>query len=223
MRRRPTAAASPEAPAFRFAWWMSFFATIALVAILGLARSAQAATLSVPGLPAPVLSAAPADDEEDEAEASEGDEDFEFEECEDEDESDFCEAEEDDSDRPEAPAECLLSRAEPTVSVAPNRDRVQLQIRYKTTASATVTIDYGLHGAKGSLYLGSEKKHFGRSGVLHLDEILAESQMAKVMAAKGFTVRLRVAAAPRYCQSLFDRQLDLRQATPSGLTWREKQ
>jgi hypothetical protein len=45
--------------------------------------------------------------------------------------------------------------------------------------------------------------------------------MAKAMAAKGFTVRLRVPAAPHYCQALFDRRLDLRQATPTGLTWQQ--
>jgi hypothetical protein len=45
--------------------------------------------------------------------------------------------------------------------------------------------------------------------------------MTKVTAAKGFSVRLRVATAPRYCQSLFDRQLDVRQATPSGFSWHE--
>jgi hypothetical protein len=43
--------------------------------------------------------------------------------------------------------------------------------------------------------------------------------MAKARAAKGFTVRLRVPGAPRYCASLFDRQLDVRRATPGGLTW----
>ena len=221
MRRRPAAADSEEAPAIRFAWWMSFFATIALVAILGLARSAQAATSPAPSLlaPATVFAAVPANDDE-EAEASEEGE-FEFELCEDEDESEFCEAEEDDSDRPQAPPECLLTRVEPGVSAAPNQDRVRLQIRYEMSSPAAVTVDYGLHGNKGSLFLGSEKKQFGRKGVLRLSENLTEAQMEKVMAARGFTVRLRVPSAPRYCQSLFDRQLNARQATPTGLSWRE--
>jgi len=228
MRRRPAAAANPEAPAFRFAWWMSFFATIALVAILGLARSAQAATspvfgLPTPvfGLPTPVFAAAPASDEDDEeAEASEEDE-FEFELCENEDEDEFCEAEEDDSDRPDAPSECLLTRTEASVSASPARDRLRLQIHYEMSSPSAVGVDYGLHGAKGSLYLGGEKKQLGRKGVLRLSEDLTEAQMEKVMAAKGFTVRLRVPAAPRYCQPLFDRQLNVRQATPSGLSWSE--
>ncbi len=38
--------------------------------------------------------------------------------------------------------------------------------------------------------------------------------MAKAMAAKDFTVRLRVPDAPRYCKPFFDRQLDVRQADP---------
>ena len=38
--------------------------------------------------------------------------------------------------------------------------------------------------------------------------------MAKVMAAKGFTVRLRVPAAPGYCKPFFDHQLDVRRADP---------
>jgi hypothetical protein len=84
-----------------------------------------------------------------------------------------------------------------------------------------VAVDYGLHGAKGSLYLGGEKKQFAREGILRLTKNLTESQMAKVMAAKGFTVRLRVAAAPGYCKAFFDHQLDIRRATPTGLAWQQ--
>lgn len=219
MRRRPTAADHEEAPAVRFAWWMSFFATIALVAIVGLASSAQAAPVPAPGLSTPVLTAAADEDEAEEAEASEDDEGFEFELCENEDESEYCEAEEEDSQGPEAPEECLLTSAKATVSAAPNRDQVRLQVRYRTISPTPVTVDYGLRGSKGSLYLGSEKKRFGLNGVLRLSDDLTEPQMSKVMAAKGFTVRIRVPAAPHYCQSLFDRQLDLRQNTPTGASW----
>lgn len=198
---------------------MSFFVTIAIVAVLGIARSAQAATAPTLGLPTPSpLLAAAFDEDEDEAEASEDDE-FEFELCEDEEESEFCEAEEEDGDRPEAPPECLLTRAEASISAAPNRDRVRLQIRYAMSSPGTVIVDYGLHGSRGSLFLGSERRQFGRQGVLRLTETLTEAKMEKVVAARSYTVRLRVPAAPRYCQSLFERQLDVRQATPSGLSW----
>jgi hypothetical protein len=217
MRRRPTAVDSEEAPAIRFAWWMSFFVTIALVAIVGLASSAQAATMPASPFPVPALAAAFEEDEE-EAEASEDDEGFEFE-CVDFEECDESEEE----GGPEAPEECLLSNAEATVSAVANRDQVRLQVRYRSTVPTAVSVDYGLHGGKGSLYLGGEKKRFGQTGVLRLSENLTEAQMAKVMAARGFTVRIRVPAAPRYCQSLFERQLDERQNTPTGPSWTQSE
>jgi hypothetical protein len=221
MRRRPAAATAPEAPAFRFAWWLSFFVTIAVVAVLGIARSAQAATTSaLLAAPSPLLAATL--DEDEEAEASEDDE-FEFELCEDEEESEFCEAEEETGERDEAPPECLLTRADASVSVSPNRDRVRLQIRYTMSSPSAVIVDYGLHGSKGSLFLGSERRQFGRKGVLRLTENLTEAKMEKVMAAKSYTVRMRVPAAPRFCQPLFERQLDVRQATPSGLAWQQSE
>ncbi len=220
MRRRPSPTADPEAQLTRFAWGIAFFATLTLVAVLGLARSAQAMTVpGVSGSPvAAALSASDGEDFEDEAEASE-EEDFEAGECDEEEEE--CE-EEDGESGAEAPAECLLTSAQASV-LATNNDRVRLQIRYTTTSPTAVTVDYGLHGSKGGLFLGSEKKRFGRKGVLRLTESLTEPQMTKVMAAKGFTVRLRVPAAPRYCNSLFDRQLDVRQPTPSGLAWQQSE
>jgi hypothetical protein len=216
MRRRHSAHGGDEAAAIRFAWWAAFFATLSLVAVLGLAKSAQAMTL--PGTPAPgalaTLAPPAAEESEDEAEASE-DEGFEDEECEEDEEE--CEEE---FGPGEAPQECLLTSAQTTAAAAANKDKVRLQIRYTTSTPTAVTVEYGLHGGKGSLFLGSEKKHFGRRGVLRLTKVLTESQMTKAMAAKGFTVQLRVPAAPNYCKSFFDYQLDVRQATPSGLSWR---
>lgn len=211
MRRKPVPALGNEAQAARIAWWVSFLATLALIALLGLAKSAQAATLPDPALP-PVLSA-PTEEEEGEAAASE-DEEIEAEECE-EEEAGECEEEE----GVKAPAECLLSTVEAMIFASGNSDKVRLQIRYATTSPTAVAIDYGLHGAKGSLFLGSERKRFGRKGVLRLNSTLTEAQMTKVMAARDFAVRLRVPAAPRWCQSFFDRHLDVRRATPRGLTW----
>jgi hypothetical protein len=215
MRRRHSAHASDEAAAIRFAWWAAFFATLSLVAVLGLAKSAQALTLPGSNGPPALITPAPlaAEESEDEAEASE-DEGFEAEECEDGEEC------EDETGPGEAPQECLLTSAQATVTATASKDKVHLQVRYTTSTPTTVAVDYGLHGSKGSLYLGSEKKHLGKRGVLRLTKSLTENQMAKAMAAKGFTVRLRVPAAPGYCQSFFDYQLDVRQATPGGLSWR---
>lgn len=215
MRRRHTSVASDEAIAIRFAWWVAFLATLTVVAVLGLARSAQA--LTVPASPGAAIFAVSAPDEsaEDEAEASE--EEFEDEEC-----GAFEEFEEEceDEGRSAAPPECLLTSTEATISVAPNKDRVRLQVSYTTSAATEASIAYGLHGSKGSLYLGSEKKHLSRQGVQRLTKTVTEAQMRKVTAARGFTVWLRVPAAPGFCKSFFDHQLDVRQATPSGFAWR---
>lgn len=220
MRRKPSALATHDAPAARIAWWASFLATLALIAILGLAKSAQALTVPSSGGHAALLVLAPAPDEEfedeEEAEASE-DEELEVEECE------WDEEECEDEAGPEAPQECLLSSAQATIFAAANRDKVRLQVRYTTISPTAVAVDYGLHGSKGSLYLGGDKSKFASHGVLRLTKSLTETQMAKVMAAKGFTVRLRVPAAPHFCQTLFDRQLDVRQVTPTGLTWQQSE
>jgi hypothetical protein len=217
MRRKPTVLASDEATAVRFAWWAAFFATLTVVAVLGLAKSAQALTVPAAGAPGILTAPAPSwdDESEDEAETSE-DEGFEDENCGVE-EGEECE---DEAGPGEAPEECLLTRAEATVLATGNKDEVRLQVRYSTSAPTAVAVDYGLHGGKGSLYLGGERKHFAREGVLRLTNTLTEAQMVKAMAARAFTVRLRVPAAPGYCQSFFDYQLDVRRATPSGLSWR---
>jgi hypothetical protein len=213
MRRRPPTLTAEDA-SIRFAWWVAFLATLALVAALDLAKSAQAAAPA--GAPGVVAATAPLAVEADEAETGE-DEDFEFDECEADEE---CEGEENSL---EAPEECLLSSAEATVFATADSDKVRLQIRYTTTAPIAVAVTYGLHGSKGSLSLGDEKKKFAKQGVLRLTRELTEDQMAKVMAAKGFTVRLRVAAAPSYCKAFFDHQLDIKRATPSGLAWEQSE
>jgi hypothetical protein len=217
MRRRVTAVATDEAAAIRFAWWAAFFATLTLIAVLGIAKSAQALTVPPTGTPGVVAAPAPPPDEEfeDEAEASE-DEGFEGENCGVE-EDEECE---DESGAAEAPEECLLTSAQASVAVAPNHDRVRLQVRYATSTPTAASVDYGLHGSKGSLYLGGEKKQLAKQGVLRLTKTLTEAQMAKAMAAKGFTVRLHVPAAPGYCQAFLDYQLDVRRATPNGVSWR---
>ncbi len=216
MRRKPGTLLDHDAHVARVAWWAAFLATLALIAILGIARSAQAATVPAQAL---AVSSAPAFDEDDEseAEASE-DEDFEWDEC---GEEEPCE--DGDGDGAMAPSECLLLKADATVVAAGNQDLVRLALRYTTAAPTTVTVAYGLHGSKGSLYLGDEKKRFGKHGVLRLSKDLTEAQMAKVMAAKDFTVRMRVANAPGYCAPFFDRHLDIRQATPSGLAWQQSE
>jgi hypothetical protein len=197
-------------------------ATIVLLGLTGPAQALALPTVDGPTLPR-LFSAPAAEEDEGEAATSEGEEV--------EGEGEWCEALEAEEECEEAegesssmtPPECVLSSAEATVFAAANQDRVRLQVRYRIAVPTTVTIAYGLHGAKGSLFLGSEKKRFGKKGVLRLNRNLTEAQMAKVVAAKDFTVRLRPTGAPGWCQPFFERQLDLRHATPSGFSWEQSE
>lgn len=210
----------------RLAWWASFLLTIALLAILGFARSAQAVALPGPNAGGAASAQAlsdrghdePEDEDEFEAEASEGEE-FDDWECEVDDEECEEEAEEEAESSSEAPEECLLSSADATVFASPGSDRLRFVLRYRTSSPTDVAFDYGLHGAKGSLYLGGDKRHLGGAGVVRLTQDLGEAQMAKVMAARDFAVRLHVRGAPGYCHRFFERQLTVRRAAPGGLAW----
>ncbi len=218
MRRK--AASFPHHPpaTTKIAWWVSFLATLALVFGLGLAKSAQALTPTAGT--GPVLAAALPEVEEEEGEEDEtpSDEGWEFEECElsEDEEEEFCEEDEGEEG---SPPECLLSSAEATVSTIPAHDTVRLAIRYTARSPAAVTINLGLRGRKGSLSLGEDQKRFKRAGVFHRTERLSEAQMAKVMAAKSFTVELQAVNTPRYCHRYFDRSLTVKRASGAGLTW----
>jgi hypothetical protein len=213
MRMRPTTAAPDEgARVTRLAWLISFLATLALIAVLALAKSAQALTVTDPGGPATAPTSAPPFDLESE---EEGEEEFEGEECE-EGEEEECEEE---AGGAEAPEECLLSSAQATVFASSAQDRLRLAVRYTTSTPTLVVIDYGLHGSKGSLFLGQSRKQFSKAGVFRQTEILSEPQMEKATGAKDFTVQLYAVHAPRYCRHYFERDLTARHAAPSGLTW----
>ncbi len=193
-----------------------FLAVAALIALLGLATSAQALTVPAANAFGPGTALTPPLDEEEDDEGEDEAETSDDEELESED----CEADEEECDESgSAPTECRVHDAEATVSASPRRDRISLKVRYATTAPTAVSLDYALHGAKGSLDLGATRKKLGKKGVLRLNRALTEAQMAKVMAARDFTVRLRVPGAPTYCQAFFDYELDVRRTTPGGLTW----
>jgi hypothetical protein len=218
MRWRHDTAAEEGAGMARFAWLVSFFATLSLVAILALAKSAQALpVLDAINLPTPAAASPPAAvDAEEEDDGDEEDDFFEVEEC-GEDDAD-CEAE-DEEGGPEAPEDCLLSSAEATVFAAGAQEKLRLVIHYTTVEPTVVAVSWGLHGSKGSLYLGQSKERFGRSGAFRQTETLTEPQMAKAAGARDFTIQLYAAEAPRFCRKYFEQHLTARHAAPSGLTW----
>ena len=221
MRLRHTHSVEDSTRAIRFAWLAAFLATLSLVAILALARSAQALTVPAPGNPGTPAATLPIVAEpEEEGEEEEGPETRE--ECEaaeaeaEEGEVEECE---EGAAATEAPQECILSSAEATVSSLGGQNKVRLVIRYTTTSPALVAVDYGLHGSKGSLFMGQSKERFAVRGVFRETESMSEAEMAKVAGAKDFTVQLFAVHAPHYCRHFFDRDLTVRRAVPSGLTW----
>ncbi len=215
MKRRRGTANIEEAQLIRFAWCASFFATVALIAILGLARSAQAMTVPAGDPPAAATFALPEEDEE-----SGGDEEGEFAECEAEEEfeEEECEAEAEEEDA-EAPRECVLSSASATVTATTSSDRVRLAIRYSAYSPGSIQVLYWLRGAKGPLSLGSDRSHLGTHGVIRDVDTLSTAQMTKALAARNFTIQLRPAGVPHSCNRLLDRHLTVRHNTPGRLTW----
>jgi len=216
---RHTHSVEDSTRAIRFAWPAAFVATLSLVGILALARSAQALTVPAPGDPgtpaANLPIAAESEEEGEEDEGAEASEECEAAEEEGEEEIEECE----EKAAAEAPEQCILSSAEATVSALGGQDKVRLAIRYTATAPAQVAVEYGLHGSKGSLFMGQSRKRFGVRGVFRETENMSAAEMAKVAGAKDFTVQLFAVHAPHYCRHFFDRDLTVRHAVPSGLTW----
>jgi hypothetical protein len=212
--RHPSVAPVEGARVTRFAWLVSFLATLMLIAILALAKSAQALTVTDAGSPGTAAASAPPSDLEAEEEAEE---ELEAAECE-EGEEEECEGEASGAGA-EVPDECLLSSAQATVFVSSAQDRLRLVVHYTTSTPALVAIAYGLHGSRGSLYLGQSTKQFAKSGVFRQTASLSEAQVAKATAAKDFSVQLYAVHAPHYCRHYFEQRLTVRHAAPSGLSW----
>jgi hypothetical protein len=120
---------------------------------------------------------------------------------------------------PYPPAECLLHTARARIFTYTDQEKVRLVIRYTSFAPADVAVDYSLNGARGSLKLGEAKAHFAKRGVLRLSETLSPPQMAKVLAAKRFTVDLNIPATPRLCRRYDTRHLTIRRTVRSRVVW----
>ena len=216
MERKPDTAEVEEAQALRFAWWASFIVTVALIALIGLARSAQATTLPASN---PALAAFSFDEEE--AEEEETEEEFESSECEfeeDEEAEEECEAAAEEEEE-EAPRECVLASASATVTTSTRGNKIQLAIRYTAYSKGPIKVSYFLRGKKGPLSLGNDRSRLGTRGVIRDSVTLTPAQMKKALAAKNFTIQLRPDNAPGYCNQLLDRHLTVRHNSSGRLVW----
>src|SRR3954454_12074275 len=164
--------------------------------LLAAAASAHAARLPVPAQGAPLLGKA--DDDSAAADEGEADEGGEDEDCESEDdeEAESCEEAED----AEEAGGCVLEGGTASFTVVPGAGEVRLRIHYRAFEAGAVLVDASLHGAKGSLHLGSERARFHRSGVLRYSFQLGARQIARALAARGLEVKLRAVGAPADCE-----------------------
>jgi hypothetical protein len=222
--KTPFAATPTGSPAARLAWLLSFAVAVALLALFGLARSAQAMTAPA-GPTGPSLSLASSWEEEEGEEAEEeGEEDdleeawAECEELEEGEEQRACEEEVEEAEELEELEECTLSEADATVSANPATDTVRLAVRYETYEPGRVTVHPRVRGGKGIFDFGRTTHRFGRSGVYRETTHLSDAKMAKVLAAKQFTVGLQAPGSPDVCDGLFDQQL--RRHGGSSPVWR---
>jgi hypothetical protein len=138
------------------------------------------------------------------------------------------EEDEEDDDEPEdggtpgsavLPPECLLRTAAPSVVVQLAHESLSLTLHYTATSPTNVTVEYWLKGAKGTLGLDSDTRHFSKQGVLHLSRHLDEREMAKVRAARAFMVSLDVPEAPSNCNRYLTLRLTAKHTAGSRATW----
>jgi hypothetical protein len=117
------------------------------------------------------------------------------------------------------PEECVMRTARARVFTYASQNRIRLVIRYTAFDPGDVFVDYRLNGGKGGLKLGTAHQHFAKAGLLRVNEHLSESEMAKVRAAKGFTVTMTIPAAPRYCHRYDTRHLTIRRTIHKQPVW----
>jgi hypothetical protein len=213
-------AAPPSHRAVRLAWWVAFLLTIALLAAISLARSARADGIPAatgPGLP--VVAPPPEGEEECEAGEPSCAEESGAEECgesgEEECEEGFAEAE------GEAPAECLLTTARPRVAVLADQRQLRLEVHYTVAAAADVIVSLRSSGGKGSVALGAHRRHLARSGAFHETAALSAAETERALAAREFTLRLRVLDVPWSCHRYDFRHLAVKRQGHGGSVFSE--
>ncbi len=210
----------------RLALWTGLFLVVALLAALGVTRSAAAAPApsggSFAGLPTAFVIEDEGEEEFEEGEESAAECALEAQEEIEEGEPVETECEEGDETEGElaiAPAECLVRSTVATIATDPANDTVRLSLRYTSWTPATVSVSYRLLGAKGGLTLGHATKRFGKQGVLKLTASLTDAEMVRAAAAHEFDVAVHAVNSPGYCGKIFAQQLSAHKAVGKGRLW----
>lgn len=175
-------------------WKLPLLPILALLALLACAAPASALTL-------PEILAAQASEE---AAESEGDGELEFEDEVDESDSEAaCEAGDEEACEEveqEEGEECILEDATAKVAPHPGANTVELVVRYRSFAPASMAIDARLRGSHGRLHLGADHARFRRTGVFRDTFLLSEKEMERALGAREFEVELQALNTPRYCR-----------------------
>jgi hypothetical protein len=219
MIAKPETTATHSQRTVRIAWWVAFVLTVALLAALGLARSASAAGAPGAAKPSPPIATPPFETEEEcEADEPNCEEEFSAEECE---EGEEAECEEGFEEGEEAPTECLLTTAQPRIAIAPEQRRLRLEVRYTVTAPADVLVGLRSAGGHGSTSVAAQKRHLIHSGSFQETVELSPAAATRALAAKQFTVRLHVLGVPSSCQRYESRHLSVKHQAHGGAVFSE--
>lgn len=216
---------APAAPqAIRIAWWTAFVATLVVVLGLSFVHTASAATSPIS--PQPRLFEIDLEEEGEEEAEDEGEE-LEFGECEfeeweeegEEAEEEVLDCEEEAEEDDSTPPQCRLESADAAVSIDRAHRKLHLALRYTAGSSGAVAIKYFLRGSHGPLTLPRERPRLRRAGVYRTASQLTPAQLKKAAAARNFTIQVRPAGAPGYCDDYLDQSLTVRRGGHGGPMW----
>jgi hypothetical protein len=218
-----TITADQTAPVTRIAWLATLVVPLVLAGLLFMASTTSAAP-AAPATPA-VFGEELEAEEEDEAKESEcetAEEEFEEGELGELEVEQLCEEEEGGkagANSSVAPKECLLRSSHARLVAYRSHSEVRLTVGYTAYEPTAAMVSYRATGGKGSLDLGTARRHLGRSGVIRFTKTLSDAEMAKVDAAGHFTVQFRIAGAPGDCQRFEIERLTVTHTAKNQTVW----
>lgn len=120
------------------------------------------------------------------------------------------------------PDECLEYTVAARVVSSLSRQTVRLELRYDSGESGEASLSYMLKGNKGSLKLGTAKWHLSPWGHLERTAHISDRELAKLAAARSFTVRVDLPGTPSFCEIYSTRHLTSRHRTGEQTIWSER-
>jgi hypothetical protein len=235
MRRRVNRPSLGEINTAGLVYWIGLIATAALILLIGPVGPAQAHTATAPahfGAPFSEPHVAIEEQEEQEereeletAESQSIQEWFACEELEDEAARESCEnklearEEHEGQERTqEIQEKCGVSEVDAHAVVKPASGVIHVLVRYSVFSPAAIKVAYKVRGRKGGTRLGHANASFSGSGSFHDTLRPGKKRLARVLAARTFSVQLQAADAPGWCADEFSEELSSHRG---GLVWSE--